>query len=506
MKKLGFDNEKYLKEQSEAIIERAEQFGNKLYLEFGGKLSNDLHAARVLPGFDPNVKIKLLQKLKDKSEIIICIFSGDIERRKVRQDFGLAYETQILRDIDDLRKYGLFVRGVVITRYHDGSAVVNQFKQKLERRNIEVFLHYPIAGYPTAIDFIASEEGYGKNDFIQTKAPIVVVTAPGGGSGKLATCLSQIYHEHRQGVSAGYAKFETFPIWNLPLNHPINIAYEAATADLGDFNQVDPFHLENHQATAINYNRDIEIFPVVKRFLEKIMGPQQVYKSPTDMGVNRAGFSIIDDDVCQEAAKQEVIRRYFKYNCEYIQGKNGASTISRIDQIMRGKLNLTPEDRIIVSHSRDAAKEAEMAQKGNNGIFVGAALLLHDGQIITGKNSPLMHSSSSLILNAIKYLAKMPDEIDLISRSVIDSIQAFKTNILNTQKLSLSLEETLIALSISATTNPSAQVAMERLKDIRGTEVHMTHIPSLGDEVGWRKLGVNLTTDPRFAGTQLFFN
>ena len=506
MKTLGFDNKKYLTEQSESIINRAEQFGNKLYLEFGGKLSNDLHAARVLPGFDPNVKIKLLQKLRSKSEIIICIFSGDIERRKVRQDFGLAYETQILRDIDDLRNYGLFVRGVVITRYHDRSPIVDQFKQKLERRNIEVFLHYPIEGYPTAIDLIASEEGYGKNDFIKTKAPIVVVTAPGGGSGKLATCLSQIYHEHKQGVSAGYAKFETFPIWNLTLNHPINIAYEAATADLGDFNQVDPFHLENYHTSAINYNRDIEIFPVVKRFLEKIMGPQQLYKSPTDMGVNRAGFSIIDDAVCQEAAKQEVIRRYFKYNCEYVQGKNNSNTIGRIEQIMRGKLNLTPEDRIVVPHARRAAKDAEMAQKGNDGIYVGAALHLHDGHIVTGKNSPLMHSSSSLILNAIKYLAKMPDEIDLISRSVIESIQTFKTTILETKHLSLNLEETLIALSISATTNPSAQVAMGHLKAIRGTEVHKTHIPSLRDEIIWRKLDSNLTTDPNFDVTQLLLN
>ena len=505
MNKIGFDNEKYLEEQSEAIIKRAAQFGNKLYLEFGGKLSNDLHAARVLPGFDSNGKLKLLQRLKDRSEIIICIFSGDIERRKVRQDFGLAYDVQILRDIDDLRQYGLRIRGVVITRYQD-RPIVNQFMKKLQRRDIDVFIHHTIEGYPTDIEHIVSDKGYGKNDFIQTDAPIVVITGPGGGSGKLATCLSQIYHEHKHGVSAGYAKFETFPIWNLPLNHPVNTAYEAATADLGDINQVDPFHLEEYQVTAINYNRDIEIFPVVKRFLEKIMGPQQVYKSATDMGVNRAGFSIIDDDVCQNAAKQEIIRRFFKYNREYVQGRTELSTINRIDHIMRVKMNLTPEHRIPVSYARKAAKNAEKSKKGNNGVYVGAAICLHDGKVITGKNSPLMHSSSSLILNTIKHLAKLPDEIDLISRSVIDSIRAFKTNILNADKLSLNLEEMLIALSISATTNPSAQVAMEHLKDIRGTEVHMTHIPSLGDEVGWRKLGVNLTTDPNFAGSQLFIN
>ncbi len=505
MRTIGFENEKYLEEQSEAIVKRAAQFGNKLYLEFGGKISNDLHAARVLPGFDPDGKLSMLQRLKDRSEFIICIFSGDIESRKIRQDFGLAYSEQILRDIDDLRRFGLRIRGVVITRYQD-RPIVNQFKKKLQRRDIDVFIHHTIEGYPTNVENIVSDNGYGKNDFIQTKAPIVVVTGPGGGSGKLATCLSQVYHEHKQGIGAGYAKFETFPIWNISLNHPVNIAYEAATADLGDFNQVDPFHLEEYQTTAINYNRDIEIFPVVKRILEKIMGPQQVYKSPTDMGVNRAGYSITNDEICQNAAIQEIIRRFFKYNREYVQGRTEVTTINRIDQIMRGKLNLTPEHRIPVLHARKAAEEAEKAKKGNNGVYVGAAICLHDNKVITGKNSPLMHSSSSLILNTIKFLANLPDEIDLISRSVIDSIMAFKTNILNTDKLSLNLEEMLIALSISATTNPSAQVAMGHLKDIRGTEVHMTHIPSLGDEVGWRKLGVNLTTDPNFAGTQLFIN
>ena len=505
MEQVGFNNHQYLEEQSKAILDRAAQFGNKLYLEFGGKLSNDLHAARVLPGFDPNVKIKLLQKLKDKCEIIICIYSGDIIRRKVRQDFGLAYDTQILRDIDDLWDHGLKVSGVVITRYQN-QPVVQQFKQKLEQREINVFLHYPIPGYPSNIDFIVGDDGYGKNDFIPSKAPIVVVTGPGGGSGKLATCLSQLYHEHKRRVDAGYAKFETFPIWNLKLNHPINIAYEASTADLGDINEVDPFHLETYQTTAINYNRDIEVFPIVRKILEKIMGPHQLYKSPTDMGVNRAGYAITDDLVCQKAAKQEIIRRYFKYNCEYVQGKTNAKTIERINHIMRVKMDLSPIDRNVVVPARKIAEQMELEGKGNKGIYVGAALSLASGEIITGKNSSLMHSSSSLLLNVIKKLAGLPKQIDVLSRSVIDSIRTFKTDILQSSNISLNLEETLIALSISATTNPSAKAAMEKLTILRGREVHMTHIPSLGDEVGWRKLGVNLTADPNFAGKNLFSN
>ncbi len=503
MMQTGFDNQKYLEEQSQAIIDRAQQFGNKLYLEFGGKLSNDLHAARVLPGFDPNVKIKLLQKLRDSCEILVCIYSKDIERRKIRQDYGLAYDTQILKDIDDLRKYGLSVRGVVITRYTE-QPIVRQFKTLLERRGIPVFLHYPIAGYPTDIKHIVSDEGYGKNPYIPTQAPIVVVTGPGGGSGKLATCLSQIYHEYTSGVEAGYAKFETFPIWNLPLNHPVNIAYEAATADLGDINEIDPFHLATFDTTAINYNRDIEAFPIIQRILKKIMGLQNIYKSPTDMGVNRAGFAIQNDEICQIAAKDEVIRRYFKYRCEFAQGKTRLETITRVEHILKNKLDLQPEDRKVVLHARSIAAQGEQAGKGNRGIYVGAALELSSGEIMTGCNSELMHSSSSLLLNTIKYLAGIPEKIDLISRSIIDSIRTLKNTVFNTSQISLNLEETLIALSISATTNPSAQEAMEHLIALRGTEVHMTHIPSPGDEAGWRKLGVNLTTDSNFAGKNLF--
>ncbi|UYP45071.1 hypothetical protein NEF87_001356 [Candidatus Lokiarchaeum ossiferum] len=503
MQKKGFDNKKYLEEQSEAILKRAKKFGNKLYLEFGGKLSNDLHAARVLPGFDPNVKIKLLQKLADKCEIIICIYSGDIERKKIRQDFGLAYDTQILRDIDDLHAYGLTVRGVVITRYKD-QPVVDIFKTKLQRRGIKVFTHHPIPGYPNDVDIITSQKGYGKNEFIQTERPIVVVTAPGGGSGKLGTCLSQVYHENLNGSQAGYAKFETFPIWNLPLNHPVNIAYEASTADLGDINEIDYFHLETYKKTAINYNRDIEIFPVVKKILVKIMGNDKVYQSPTDMGVNRAGFAIIDDIICQEAAIQEVIRRYFKYSCEYVVGNANKKTMKRIEQIMLGKLDLHAHDRKVVTPARNTAKLSEEQHKGHDGIYVGAALELKDGNIICGNNSSLMHASSAIILNAIKFLSDIPMKIDLISRNVLDSIRKMKIDILNTDKVSLNLEETLIALSISATANPTAEIAMDSLKQLRGCEMHMTHIASPGDEIGLRRLGINLTSDPQFASKNLF--
>ncbi len=503
MKISGFDNTKYLEEQSTAILKRAEKFGNKLYLEFGGKLSNDLHAARVLPGFDPNVKIKLLQKLKDKSEIIICIFSGDIERRKIRQDFGLAYDTQILRDIDDLHANGLTVRGVVITRYNEQS-VAKLFKTKLERRGIKVFVHYSIPGYPTDVEMITSPEGYGKNEFIETERPIVVVTAPGGGSGKLGTCLSQVYHENMRGNLAGYAKFETFPIWNLSLNHPVNIAYEAATADILDYNEVDPFHLETYKETAINYNRDIEIFPVVKKILLKIMGNDHVYQSPTDMGVNRAGFAITNDANCRKAAAQEVIRRYFKYSCEYVGGNATEKTIKRIEQIMLGKMDLNIRERNVVLPARDAADHARLNQKGHDGIFVGAALEIDTENIIQGSNSSLLHASSAIILNAIKFLAGIPKKIDLISHNVLDSIRKMKTNILNSNKISLNLEETLIALSISAMTNPTAELAMASLTKLRECEMHMTHIASPGDEIGLRRLGINLTCDPQFASKMLF--
>lgn len=500
--RVGFDNEKYLAEQTTAILERVARFDNKLYLEFGGKLLFDYHASRVLPGFDPNVKMRLLQKIRDKSEVILCIYAGDIERKKVRADFGITYDSDALKLIDDLRDWGIEVVGVVITRYENQpSATV--FKKKLERRNIRVYTHPFTKGYPTDADTIVSEEGYGANEFIHTAKPIVVVTGPGPNSGKLATCLSQIYHEHRHGVHAGYAKFETFPIWNLPLKHPVNVAYEAATADIRDFNMIDSFHLEAYNEKTVNYNRDVEAFPVLKRIIEKITGKQSFYKSPTDMGVNRAGFGIIDDDVVREAAVQEIIRRYFRYACEYAIGFVDKETVQRVELLLKD-LDAKPEDRIVVKPARLAALEAEKGGKGNEGIYCGAAIELRDGSIITGKNSPLMHAASALVLNAAKHLAQIPDTIHLLPPNIMESISHFKKNILKGKMVSLDLEETLVALSISATVNPAAQMAVEKLKELSGCEVHITHIPTPGDEAGLRKLGVNLTSDPNFATKYLF--
>ena len=502
IKDIGFDNKKYLKEQSKNILDRASQFGNKLYLEFGGKLVYDYHASRVLPGFDPNVKMKLLKGLKDKIEVIICIYSGDIERRKMRADFGISYDTNALKLIDDLRDGGINVCAVVVTRY-SGQQIVKQFMNKLEHRNIKVYTHSLIKGYPTNIDVIISEEGYGANPYIQTSKPIIIVTAPGPGSGKLATCLSQIYHEHIRGTEAGYAKFETFPIWNLPLKHPVNMAYESATADLGDFNQIDPFHLEAYKITAINYNRDIEIFPVVKKIMERIMDSKLVYKSPTDMGVNKAGFAIINDELVQNAAKQELIRRYLRYSCEYVKGVSDKKTVQRAELLMK-ELNLTVLDRTVVKEARQSSILAKEKGKGNEGVFAGAALELRSGKVITGSNSPLMHAASALILNAIKELAGIPKHIHLLSPNILQSISFLKSEIFNSKRLSLNLEETLIALSISADFNHSAKVAIEKLKELSGCEMHSTHIPTPGDEAGLRRLGLNITSDPNFSSKSLF--
>lgn len=502
MKKRGFDNEKYLKEQTHAILERVERFNNKLYLEFGGKIIFDMHASRVLPGFDPNVKMRLLQKLKNKADIILCIYAGDIERRKVRADFGITYDADALKLIDDLREWGIDVTAIVITRF-DNQPAARIFKNKLERRGMKVYTHRFTKGYPTDIDLIVSDEGYGVNEYIRTKNPLVIVTGPGPGSGKLATCLSQLYHDHKKGIDSGYAKFETFPIWNLPLKHPVNVAYEAATADLRDFNLVDPFHLETHNKTAINYNRDVEIFPVLKRILEKITGSESPYQSPTDMGVNRAGFGIVDDDVVREAAKQEIIRRHFRYSCEYALGFVDKETVDRAAFLME-ELRVKPEDRKVVGFARKAAIEAQKKGKANDEIFCGAAVELKNGKIITGKNSPLMHATSGLILNSIKKLAGIPDKIHLLSPNIIKSIGKLKKSISDAKTISLDLEEALIALSISAATNPTSQLAMDKLKELHGCEVHMTHIPTPGDETGLRRLGVNLTSDPQFSTKSLF--
>ena len=503
-KKIGFDNEKYLKEQTESILERAKTFENKLYLEFGGKLLFDYHASRVLPGFDPNVKMRLLHKIKDKADIILCIYAGDIERKKVRADFGITYDSDAMKLIDDLRDWGLDVRAVVITRF-EGQPSATLFKNKLERRDVTVYTHRFTKGYPTDVDTIVSDEGYGANEHIETEKPIVVVTGPGPGSGKLATCLSQLYHDHKMGIHSGYAKFETFPIWSIPLKHPVNVAYEAATADLRDFNMIDPFHLEAYGKTAINYNRDVEVFPVIKRILEKIVGKNSVYRSPTDMGVNRAGFGISDDEVVREAAKQEIIRRYFRYSCEYAVGLVGRETTQRAELIMR-ELSLQPTDRKVVEPARQAAREAQEKGKGHEDIFCGAAIELDDGLIVSGKNSPLMHAASSLVLNSIKILADIPDKIPLIAAGIVESIGNMKREVLGTGSASMDLEEILIALSISATTNPAAQLAVEKLRELKGCEAHITHIPTPGDEAGLRKLGVNLTSDPEFATRSLFIS
>ncbi len=500
-RQIGFDSEKYLAEQTEHIIERAGQFGNKLYLEFGGKLVFDYHAARILPGFDPNAKIRLLHRLRDKADIILCIYAGDIERKKLRADFGITYDADTRRLIDDLRDWDLDVSAVVITRFDDQPAV-RQFKNRLERQGIRTYTHRATRGYPTDVDVIVSDEGYGANPYVETSKPIVVVAAPGPGSGKMATCLSQLYHDHRRGIASGYAKFETFPIWNLPLKHPVNVAYEAATADLGDFNVLDSFHLDAHNETAVNYNRDVEIFPVLKRILERITG-DSVYKSPTDMGVNRAGFAITDDALVSRAAAQEVIRRYFRYQCEYVMGFADSHTVQRVELLMK-ELNVGVDDRSVVAPARDAALRARETGKGNEGVCCGAALELPDGTTVTGCNSPLMHASSSLMLNASKKLAQIPDNMHVLSPNVIDSIAQLKRSILDRRTPSLNLEETLIALSVSAASSPAAQLAVEKLSQLRGCEMHLTHIPPPGDEAGLRRLGVNVTSEPKFASRGLF--
>lgn len=498
----GFDNEKYITEQTAAILKRAERFNNKLYLEFGGKLLYDYHAARVLPGYDPNVKMRLITELKDRANILLCIYAGDIERKKIRADFGITYDTDAMKLIDDLRGWDISVMGVVITRFDNQPSAV-LFKNKLERRGIRVFTHRFTKGYPTHVDLIVSDEGYGVNDYIPTDKPLVIVTGPGPGSGKLATCLSQLYHDYKRGIKSGYAKFETFPIWNLPLKHPVNVAYEAATADIRDFNQIDPFHLEAYGEAWVNYNRDVEVFPVLKRILEKITGEASFYKSPTDMGVNRAGFAIINDDITKEAAKQEILRRFFRYRCEYAMGFTDKETVQRVELFSKD-FHLQPEDRRVVPPARLAAQEAMENNRGNEGIFCGAAIELQDGTMITGSNSPLMHAASSVVIHALKHLADIPDKIKLLPPNITDSIRQLKTEILDEKNVSLDLEEALIALAISATTNPAAQLALEKLRELRGCEVHMTHIPTPGDEAGLRRMGVNLTSDPNFSTNDLF--
>lgn len=498
--KIGFDHKKYIEEQSKYILERVNGF-DKLYLEFGGKLMFDLHAKRVLPGYDENAKIKLLQELKDQAEIIICIYAGDLERNKIRGDFGIPYHLDVLRLIDDLRNYGLMVNSVVITRYNH-QATAKAFKNKLEQRHIKVYTHQATKGYPTDVDTIVSEEGYGQNEYIETSRPLVVVTAPGPGSGKLGTCLSQLYHENIRGIKACYSKFETFPVWNVPLKHPLNIAYEAATADLKDVNMIDNFHMEKYGTVAVNYNRDLEMFPVVKRIIERITGEESIYQSPTDMGVNRIGFGIIDDEVVQEASKQEVIRRYFKAACDLKKGNIDEETFERTKLIL-DELELKDTDRACVIPARNYV--IKYKENNNDNPLGVVALELDDGTILTGRSSNLMSCSSAVVLNAIKYLAGVEDHIHILSPSIIEPIINLKKHTLDDKNGALNLEEILMVLSISAVTNPVASLALSKLPLLKDSQAHATVILNNLEEQTFRKLGIEVTSDPVYPNEDLFF-
>jgi len=488
MVKLAFDNDKYLQTQSAHIRERIGKFGGKLYLEFGGKLYDDNHASRVLPGFQPDSKLRMLLQLKDQVEMVIVINADDIEKNKIRGDLGITYDRDVIRLIDVFRDLGLYVSSVVLTRFH-GQALAKAFQARLEGLGIRVYHHFDIAGYPSDTAHIVSEEGFGKNDYIETTRELVVVTAPGPGSGKLATCLSQLYHEHKRGNTAGYAKFETFPIWNLPLNHPVNLAYEAATADLNDVNMIDPFHLEAYGVTTVNYNRDVEAFPVLVAIFEKILG-HCPYQSPTDMGVNMVGNCILDDEAACYASRQEIIRRYYVAMCELKQGKGGVEAVRKLELLMK-KAGVTPDERKVVAAALNRAEET-----GNP----AAAMELPDGRIVTGKTTDLLGASSALLLNALKTLGNMPDDLHLISPVALDPIQHLKVDHLGNRNPRLHTDETLIALSISAATNPMAEYAMEQLSKLRGCEVHSSVILSHVDERTFKRLGVNLTCEPRYVG------
>ena len=504
MKKVGFDSEKYIEEQSKYILERIHQGeGERLYLEFGGKLVHDRHAMRVLPGFDQNAKIKLLQKLKDQAEVIICIYAGDIMTSKIRQDFHITYDLETLRLIDTFRKYDLNINSVVVTRYEDQPAV-NMFINKLERRGIKTYKHFFTKGYPTDVDTIVSEEGYGANPYIEVTKPLVVVTGPGGGSGKLATCLSQLYHDYMRGLKVRYAKFETFPIWNLPLKHPVNIAYEAATVDLKDVNMIDSFHLEAYGQPAVNYNRDIEVFPVVKRIIEKITGEESEYKSPTDMGVNRAGFCITDDEVCREAACQEIIRRFLIAECDYKKGKISAEQLSRAELLMK-EVGRDVSDRAVVQAARDyAEKKREMDERYLNTVVM--AIEMPDGSMVTGRSSRRMVAAAAAVLNAIKKFSHIDDEMLLITPYVLETTQKMKTEMLGYDRTSLNLEEVLMTLAISGTNNPSAAVAVSKLPLLTGCRAHCTAILSDRDEQALSALGLDVTCDPEYVTTNLYSN
>jgi len=499
----GFDADKYIEEQSKYILRRIEE-GNseRLYLEFGGKLIQDRHAMRVLPGFDENAKIKLLNRLREKTEVIICIYAGDISTSKTRQDFGITYDLEVLRLIDMFRKYDLVINSVVVTRYEDVPAV-NMFINKLKRRGIKTYKHYFTKGYPTDVKTIVSDEGYGANPYIEVTKPLAVITGPGGGSGKLATCLSQLYHEYRLGKKVRYAKFETFPIWNLPLKHPVNVAYEAATADLKDVNMIDSFHLEAYGKTAVNYNRDLEVFPVVKRIIEKITGEESEYRSPTDMGVNRAGFSIINDEICKEASRQEIIRRFLIAQCDYKKGKINEDAVKR-SKLLMDEMELKIEDRKVVRPAREYAERKRNEDPKYENVVV-MALELPGGRIVTGRSSRRMVAAAAAILNSIKVLSGLADEIHLLSPHVLTGIQELKVNILRQERSSLNAEEILSALTVSAANNPSAEVAASKLKELSGCRAHCSAILSDRDEQTLKSLGVDTTCDPEYVTTNLYY-
>ena len=486
--KFGYDNDQYIRSQSARIRDRINAFGGKLYLEFGGKLYDDYHAARTLPGFQPDSKLRMLLRIKEQVEMVIAINADDIEKNKVRGDLGITYDRDVIRLIDVFRDFGFYVSSVVLTRFND-QALAKAFQARLEGMGIKVYHHYAIAGYPYNVAHIVSDEGLGKNDYIQTSRELVVVTAPGPGSGKLATCLSQLYHEHKRGVQAGYAKFETFPIWNLPLNHPVNLAYEAATADLDDVNMIDPFHLDAYGATTVNYNRDVEAFPVLQTIFEQILG-QCPYKSPTDMGVNMVGSCITDDTVVRQASRQEIIRRYYTALCDQKQGKAGEEQIVKLELLMK-KAGVTTADRKVVAPALARAEETGKP---------ATAMELPDGSVITGKTSDLLGASAALLLNALKALAGLEKEIHLISPTVIDPIQHLKVDHLGNRNPRLHTDEILLALSICAATDPRAEKAMEQLSKLRGCEVHSSVMLSPVDEKTFKRLGVNLTCEPRYKG------
>lgn len=490
--KIGFDNDKYLSMQSEHIKERISQFDNKLYLEFGGKLFDDYHASRVLPGFAPDSKLKMLEQLSDHAEIVIVISAGDIEKNKVRGDLGITYDLDVLRLMDAFKDRGFFVGSVVITQF-SGQAGAMAFKTKLENLGIRVYLHYPIAGYPSNIPFIVSDEGYGKNEYIETSRPLVVITAPGPGSGKMATCLSQLYHEHKRGIHAGYAKFETFPIWNIPLKHPVNLAYEAATADLNDVNMIDPFHLEAYGETTVNYNRDVEIFPVLSAIFERIFG-KCPYQSPTDMGVNMAGNCIIDDEACREASRQEIIRRYYQALEGRLEESNTEEEVFKLELLMK-QAGISTENRRVTTAALERAEKTGAP---------AAAIELEDGRILTGKTSDLLGASAALLLNTLKELAQIPHNLHVLSPTAIEPIQKLKIDYLGSKNPRLHTDEVLIALSSTAATSDMAKLALEQLPKLKGCQVHSSVMLSSVDKKVFKKLGVQLTSEPVYEHKKIY--